>query len=137
MFSGKRQKEAEKNAAVADKVSIIAEGMTVSGDIDAAGDIRIDGFVTGNISCSSKVVVIASGRVEGSIRALNVDVHGTVLGDITAADQLSLKSNCRIKGNLIAKRLQIEPNALFNGHCTMTRETKASVTKDGLLFHDN
>lgn len=113
-----------KTVANTDAVSIIAAGMQIIGDIESEGDIRIDGSISGNVFCKAKVVIISSGKVAGDIQAVNIDVHGTVRGNITARDLLSLKANCKIDGNLITERLQIEPNATFNGHCTMTFESQ-------------
>ncbi len=138
MFSKNQHKGNNKTANYADKVSIIAEGMQVNGDLESAGDIRIDGAVNGNIYCKSKVVIIASGKVTGDIEAVNVDVHGTVHGNVSARDLLSLKANCKINGNLATGKLQIEPNATFNGLCTMTSDEKTSmVTEDGLVLQEN
>lgn len=121
-----------------EKVSVIASGMQLTGDMESEGDIRIDGLVNGNIFCKSKVVIIATGKVIGDIHAVNIDVHGTVNGNITARDLLSLKSNCKINGNLATEKLQIEPNATFNGHCTMTFEQKPTVvTEDGLVLAED
>ena len=137
MFSGKKQKD-PKQSAVADKVSILAEGFQIRGDIEAEGDIRIDGVVYGNVFCNSKVVIIYTGRVEGDIQAVNIDVHGTVIGNITAGDLLSLKASCIIQGNLNTNRLQMEPNAVFNGHCIMELpKARASVQPEGIVLHEN
>jgi len=137
MFS-KNQNKDGKAAAYADKVSIIAAGMQVSGDIESDGDVRIDGTVKGNVFCKSKVVVISTGRVLGDIQAMNVDVHGFVQGNINTAELLCLKANCRIEGSLITGKLQIEPNATFNGHCTMTLEQRSSshVNEEGLVLEE-
>ena len=137
MFSKNKQK-VDGASAHADKVSIIAAGMKITGNIEAEGDVRIDGRVRGNVYCRSKVVIISTGTVEGDIEAENVDVHGTVNGNITAHDLLSLKARSIINGNLTTEKLQIEPNATFNGLCTMSFEPKPSgVNEIDLLFQEN
>jgi cytoskeletal protein CcmA (bactofilin family) len=138
MFSKKRR-DVDNRAAYADKVSIIAQGMHIVGDLESEGDIRIDGIVTGSVFCKSKVVVIATGKVIGDIQAVSVDVHGTVAGNIVAGELLCLKSNCNIHGNVATEKLQIEPNAIFNGNCTMTFGEKSSSTVDkaGLVLQEN
>ncbi len=129
----------EKTAAIAEKVSIIAGGMQITGNLSAEGDIRIDGTVKGNVFCKSKVVIISSGKVEGDIEALNVDVHGTITGNITAEDLLCLKASCNITGNLTTDKLQIDPNATFNGQCTMgaSSKKKTVVSKNGMMLQEN
>lgn len=139
MFSKNQNKEHNRSAIYADKVSIIAAGMQISGDIESDGDMRIDGIVKGNVHCKSKVVVISSGRVIGDIKAVNVDIHGIVDGNVTASELLSLKANSNINGNLTTERLQIEPNANFNGQCTMSAGQRSSsvVNENGLLFQES
>lgn len=128
MFS-KNQDKSGKQPAYTEKVSVIAGGMVLTGDMESEGDVRIDGTVCGNIFCKSKVVIIKSGKVVGDIQAANVDIHGAVSGNITARELLSLKAHCRIDGNLTADKLQIEPNATFNGHCTMAMDKKSPFSK--------
>ena len=136
MFSSGKHSKGGKAATYADKVSIIAGGMTLTGDVESEGDVRVDGTIRGNIYCKSKVVVIASGKVEGDIVAVNVDVHGAVHGNITVQDLLSLKSSSSITGNLTTDKLQIEPNAVFNGHCKMGAGApvmQTVVTEEGMM----
>ncbi len=140
MFVRNKSKGKSHAQTVADRVSIIAAGVTITGDIDAEGDIRIDGRVQGNVYCRSKVVVISTGHIEGDIEAVNVDVHGTVIGNIKAGELLSLKGNSQITGNLTTEKLQIEPNATFNGLCTMscpTRTAPSVVNEAGILLSNN
>lgn len=139
MFSRNKDKETNKSPAFSEKVSIIAKGMQISGDIESEGDIRIDGEVRGNVFCKSKVVIIASGKVLGDIQAVTVDVHGEVTGNIVARELLSLKSSARIDGNLVTDKLQIEPNAVFNGECSMgvTQASSTKVTEEGELLREH
>lgn len=128
------RKESNIVALQADKVSVIAPQMAVSGDLESDGDIRIDGTVTGNIFCRAKVVVISTGKVFGDIQALQVDIHGTVTGNITAGEMLTMRSKSQINGNLTTKKLQIESNAIFNGCCTMEMEKQSKITERGELI---
>ena len=122
MFS-KNKNKGTHTSTIADRVSIVAAGMQIHGDIEAEGDIRIDGKVHGNIFCKSKVVVISSGAVDG---------------DVTALDLLSLKAKSTITGNLITEKLQIKPNATFNGQCTMSFQPKPTgVNEIGVLVQEN
>ena len=138
MFSKNRNKDS-KTTTYAEKVSIIAAGVQVTGDIESDGDIRIDGCVKGNVFCKSKVVIISTGKVIGDIQAVNIDVHGTVQGNITAGELLSLKTNCNITGNLATEKLQIEPNAIFNGQCTMIfgQRSSSHVNEEGLVLEEH
>ncbi|OSZ82497.1 hypothetical protein CAP35_04295 [Chitinophagaceae bacterium IBVUCB1] len=101
-------------------VTMIAQGTTVNGDIESDADMRIDGNIIGHVYCKARVVLGESGIVQGDLHAANADVFGTVNGNVNAKDTLCLKSKSTINGNIQTAKLQIEPNAVFNGQCKMT-----------------
>jgi cytoskeletal protein CcmA (bactofilin family) len=112
-------KEKARVSFAADSVSIVSAGMKVHGDIDTEHDMRIDGAIKGNVYCKAKVVLGASGSIEGELHAVNADVMGTVMGNLSVKELLCLKSKCTINGNITVGHLNIEPDAEFNGTCTM------------------
>jgi cytoskeletal protein CcmA (bactofilin family) len=111
----------------ADSISTVAGSMRMTGDIEAEHDMRIDGKIYGNVYCNAKVVLGPSGIVEGDLHAQNADIFGSVNGNIVVKDMLCLKSKCNISGNLTIGKLDIEPEAEFNGTCTMVHENTTST----------
>lgn len=109
-------------------VTMIATGTTVHGDIESDADMRIDGNIIGNVVCKSKIVLGESGIIQGDLNSTHADVFGTINGNVATKDLLILKSKSTINGNLSTGRLQIEPNAVFNGKCTMTSEQSAHIS---------
>ena len=99
--------------------TLISSGTTVKGDISSNSDLRIDGTIKGNIHSASKIIVGASGVVEGDIVGNQADISGKVSGNIKAKELLQLRGESVINGNLFAGKLQVEPTATFNGQCHM------------------
>ena len=99
--------------------TLIGAGTTVKGDISSNSDLRIDGTIIGNINSSSKIVIGASGVVEGDITGAQADIVGKVSGNVRAKELLQLRGECMVTGNLYAGKLQVEPTATFNGQCHM------------------
>jgi cytoskeletal protein CcmA (bactofilin family) len=99
--------------------TLISAGTTLKGDISSNSDLRIDGTIIGNISSSSKIVIGASGVVEGDITGNQADIVGKVSGNIKTKDLLQLRGDCMVNGNVYAGKLQVEPTAVFNGQCHM------------------
>lgn len=99
--------------------TLISSGTTLKGDISSNGDLRIDGTIKGNISSSAKIIVGASGVVEGDITGNQADIVGKVSGNIRAKELLQLRGDSVVSGNLYAGKLQVEPSATFNGQCHM------------------
>lgn len=129
------KKDTEKNNAAkavrnVGAVSSIAAGTTVNGDMESESDMRIDGNIIGTVFCKGKIVLGESGIIQGDINAASADLFGTVNGNVAVKDLLCLKSKCTVNGNVSTKRLQIEPNATFNGQCKMTDEAAAKVMSD-------
>jgi cytoskeletal protein CcmA (bactofilin family) len=92
--------------------------------------MRIDGNIIGNVTCKAKIVLGESAIIQGDVHVANADIFGTVNGNVTVEDLLSLKSKCTINGNLSTARLQIEPNAVFNGKCSMTSGKPANAVAE-------
>lgn len=99
--------------------TLIGAGTTVKGDINSNSDLRIDGTIIGNVNSSAKIVIGASGNVEGDISGNQADIVGKVSGNIKTKDLLQLRGDCVVNGNVHAGKLQIEPTAVFNGQCHM------------------
>jgi cytoskeletal protein CcmA (bactofilin family) len=104
-------------------INLIGAGTNIKGDVESAGDIRIDGTLRGNIKTKGKVVIGTTGLVKGEIYCKHSDVEGKIEGKINVNELLSLKATSTILGDIAAKRLAIEPGAKFTGNCNMTSET--------------
>jgi cytoskeletal protein CcmA (bactofilin family) len=100
-------------------VNLIGAGTQITGDINCAGDVRIDGTLTGNIITSGKFVLGPQGLVEGNVTCSNADISGEVKGTLKINELLQLKTSAKIKGDIITAKLSIESGAVFNGTCNM------------------
>ena len=109
----------------------ITAGTQIKGDIEATGNIRFDGTIEGRIKTKGKVVVGSSGLVKGEIHCKNSEIEGKVEGKINVEELLSLKATSAITGDIIAKRLAIEPGAKFTGNCKMGNEPVSSSASVG------
>jgi len=116
--------------------TLVSAGTTVKGDISSNSDLRIDGTIIGNVSSSAKIVIGASGSVEGDISGNQADIVGKVSGNIKTKDLLQLRGDCVVNGNVYAGKLQVEPTAIFNGQCHMGSSEKPSVEKSSVSVAD-
>lgn len=104
-------------------INQIGAGTEIRGDVSTGSDIRFDGVLTGNLKTKGKVVIGETGSVKGEIECKNSVVEGKVEGKISVAELLTLKSTCTFTGDIITRRLAIEPGARFSGNCSMSAET--------------
>jgi len=120
-----------KNVQIENNViNIIGAGTKITGDVETSSDLRIDGSLNGNIITKGKVVIGATGTIEGKIVCNNADISGTIKGEIIVAEILSLKSTAKIFGNINTNKLAIEPNAIFTGTCDMGGGTSVPKQKE-------
>ena len=106
-------------------INIITDGTLVKGDITATGDFRLDGTLEGNIQLNGKLVIGDSGVVNGNVLCQNANVIGTVNGNLSVKELLSLHASARVRGDILINKLSIEPGATFSGKCRMIDEVKA------------
>ncbi len=110
---------AKVNEIESPNINILSSGTTVKGDIKSNGDIRIDGTLIGSVNSKGKVVIGATGNIEGEIICQNADFSGVIKAKIVVAELLQLKSTAKITGDIITNKLSIEPGAKFSGTCNM------------------
>lgn len=118
--------EPETNTAI----NLIGAGTEITGDVNSNGDIRIDGTLSGNLKTAGKVVIGETGKVRGEIDCKNSEVLGQIEGKIKVGELLSLKATSKIFGDIITKKLAIEPGSKFTGNCKMGEESVSSVNEE-------
>ncbi len=105
-------------------INIITAGTLIKGDISASGDFRLDGTLEGNVQLNGKLVVGDSGIVNGNVLCVNANIIGTVNGNLSVKELLSLNATARVKGDILINKLSIEPGAVFTGKCRMLDEVR-------------
>jgi cytoskeletal protein CcmA (bactofilin family) len=100
-------------------LNIIGTGTSIEGAIKCDGDIRIDGHVKGTINSKARIVVGATGAVEGDLICENADVSGKIFGSVKTEDMLFLKSTAYMEGDITTGKMVVEAGAKFNGNCRM------------------
>ena len=93
--------------------SIVSRDMRVTGDLDTPGEVHVEGAVDGDIRCA-KLIIGATGTVNGHILATTVRVHGEVRGEINA-EEVFILNGSTVQGDVIQTLLEIAPGASFEG----------------------
>ena len=108
----------------------LTAGSKIIGTIIADSDIRIDGRVEGDMQCSGKVVIGEKGSVKGSIACQNAEIMGLLDGKISVQQTLALRASGKIEGDVRTQTLIVEPNAVFNGTCSMGKKSDSNATNN-------
>lgn len=110
-------------------VNRIVTGTIIKGDIESTGDFRFEGTLNGNLKTKGKLIIGTTGEVKGEVYCKNCDVEGIIDGKVSVSELLTLKATSVINGDIVAKRLAIEPGAKFSGNCQMTNDASQSESK--------
>ena len=118
MFNKSTSKEKSKILTNLAIDTVIADGITLKGDIMGEGAIRIDGKVEGNVELNKGVILGEKAEVVGSIKSSEVVIYGKLIGDLTCKE-LHIKSSGRIDGNILVNSFSVEMGGKYNGSLKM------------------
>ncbi len=110
-------------------ISIIGAGMTLVGDSDTDGSLRIEGTVRGNVRAGKSVVVGRDGLVDGSVFTQDAVIAGRVSGGIHAESRLELQATSEVSGEIVAPRMQVEEGAKVQGQVAIGESAVKAATK--------
>ncbi len=98
--------------------SVIGADTTVTGDIESAGDISVEGSVEGNITCRA-LTLRGEPTIMGDVHAEAVHVCGRFTGDLRTKKVVLTKA-ARMTGDIYYETLELQDGAVFEGgvRCT-------------------
>ncbi len=95
--------------------NVIGKGTVILGNVQAEGDMVVEGVVKGDVTTKTKLVVGPSAIIEGNILAQHAEIAGRVQGTVRALGLLVINSSGMILGDVITKDLNVESGSTFNG----------------------
>jgi len=118
------------SAGSATRIAMIGEGISVTGDVAANSNLKVDGRIEGRaVSSSHDIEVSETGVIKASISARVVKIAGAVAGDIKGGEKVLITKSGRVQGNIVAPRVQLDDGALFRGSIDMTPAEPANAKK--------
>mgnify|MGYP000032034372 FL=1 len=97
----------------------IVEGAVFEGSIQSPVDIRVDGFIKGNVRIQGKLVVGPTGSVEGEVVAAEASIAGKLRGSLEVKGLTTLAQTAQVQAELYTGQISIEAGAQFSGNCHM------------------
>ena len=99
--------------------SIIASDMTVIGDLETEGVVRIEGRIKGAVRVGSQVLVAAGAVIEGDLHTQEAIIAGQVSGAIHARERVELQATALVAGDILTPRISIVEGARVTGEVKM------------------
>jgi cytoskeletal protein CcmA (bactofilin family) len=110
--------------------SIIASDMTVVGDLETEGVVRIEGRVRGTVRVGQQVLVANGAVIEGDLHTQEAVIAGQVSGGIYAKDRVELQATAIVSGDILTPRIAIVEGARVTGEVKMDAVEAAAAGVD-------
>lgn len=109
-----------------DELSLIAKHVTFKGNLNGAGDLKIDGKIEGDIILEGNLFLTEDAQIKGNIQVNNFQCNGIVEGNILVKEKFTIGSKSKINGDIKTKILIIEEGAELNGKCFASKSNSNS-----------
>ncbi len=112
-------------------ISLVGVGMTMEGDSETDGSLRIEGTIRGNVRAGKSLVIGKDGLIEGNIYIQEAVIAGRVLGAVYAESYLELQATSEISGEIQAGRMHVEDGAALKGQVAVGERAVKSADGSG------
>lgn len=107
--------------------AVIGSSIRIRGEVAGDEDLMIQGKVDGTVALDQNSVTVGpEGEVIADITGRVITVEGHVEGDLTADEQIVLRSSARVEGDISAPRVVLEDGARFRGGVEMEDGSEVS-----------
>ena len=94
--------------------NVIGSQSSIKGDLILSGDSIVNSIVEGTIEIKDKgkLILERGSLVKGKIKAIDIEIYGTVEGEIECSGLVSIRSSAQVMGEIKSDRLVIYPGAI-------------------------
>src|SRR5262245_40212107 len=96
--------------------TVIAQGITIEGEISSEDEVLVQGTVRGKLLAKDVVTVESGAVIEADVQASSLAIGGHITGNVTASERVDLQAGGRLIGDVKASRLTIADGAQFKGN---------------------
>lgn len=90
-------------------------GTSLTGELQFSGTLRVDGEIHGSITTEDILIVGERATLHADVRAGEVQIFGTVFGNVESDRRIDISPTGRLKGDVKTPRLVIEEGGTFEG----------------------
>lgn len=120
--------------------TLIGRETRVAGDLEFQGGLHLDGRIAGDVRAlhtaaarPATLSVSETGVIDGAVEVPDVELRGTVRGDIHASSRLILGATARVEGNVYYGVIEMTLGAQIMGKLVrLSPEAAAAAPPPGL-----
>ena len=106
--------------------AVLGREVTVTGEIRSHEPLTIEGEVEGTIDVAGYLLTIApNGNVRASVKAKEIDVLGSLQGNVEGADKIYIRNGARFLGDIQARGIVIEDGGFIRGKVDLSHKSSA------------
>lgn len=104
--------------------NVLGAKSSFTGDLVLSGDTIINAHVDGTIEVreSGKLILERGSFIKGRIKAIDLEIFGTVEGEIECSGLVSIRSSATVQGSIKSGRLVIYPGAVVEMNASSQSE---------------
>lgn len=108
-----------------DTKSRLGSSLRFKGEISGNEDLVVEGRINGKVKLlENNLTIRESGKVTAEIHVKNINVSGSVEGNIYASEKVSISEKGRMKGDIIAPKISITEGSQFMGSIKMGKDVE-------------
>jgi cytoskeletal protein CcmA (bactofilin family) len=108
--------------------SLLDAQLVVTGDLETAGSLRIDGKLEGSVRRADTVVLGVGASMSGDVHAREVVIGGTIVGNVHATERVELQATAIVTGDILTQTILVQEGGVVNGRVLMRPPEDAMPT---------
>ncbi len=106
--------------------AVLGKGAKIIGALYFEAGVQINCEIEGELYAQGELQIGESAVIKAKIEGADIQIRGTVEGNIMATRRISLLRPARVLGNISAPSLHIEEGVVFEGSCSMRSAVAAA-----------
>ena len=130
--ASQQQAPASEPRAASVGSNFISKDVAINGKVKLAGDITIDGKLSGEIISKGVVTLSTNAVVKANIFASKIVIAGRLDGDATATGSVEVHNTAIVQGDVKTASLKADPGSSIVGTCHVGPNVKVEAPKSAV-----
>jgi cytoskeletal protein CcmA (bactofilin family) len=100
--------------------SVIGAEVTVIGELHGRTNLDLKGRIKGNLDIDGLVWLRPTSRLDGNLRATDVIIEGSILGNVKARNKVDIRTSGSLEGDIDARLVAAAEGSFFQGAISMS-----------------